>query len=302
MKDIAKLVRADLKALVASGDLPAAKFGVTISRYSGGRSLSVKVSEVPFPICNEARVRRDIAEPRCYHERELPLHSEKASAMLRTIEGVIAAYNFDGERLPERLLPRQLLRPRRLRLARRGRRARGHEGAHRGRDPPGTDPRGAGPRARADPRRGAARPLRRRCAARGLPRRLDPRARPRLRALRVKEEGQVTNDTRPTLTPSEQQVLDGVLALGGSRPLCATMGSLTGNGRAARARREAYPRAVVRQPTLWRLVRRGLVEVTGQAPCGLVWCLATFDGCRAAQRAEAERLSSIDKVVRCGHN
>lgn len=112
----------------------------------------------------------------------------------------------------------------------------------------------------------------------------------------------MTNDTRPTLTPSEQQVLDGVLALGGSRPLCATMGSLTGNGRAARARREAYPRAVVRQPTLWRLVRRGLVEVTGQAPCGLVWCLATFDGCRAAQRAEAERLSSIDKVVRCGHN
>lgn len=43
---VAKLVRADIKSAVASGALPAGKYGVRIERYSMGRSINIRVSDV----------------------------------------------------------------------------------------------------------------------------------------------------------------------------------------------------------------------------------------------------------------
>ncbi len=67
-----------------------------ISRFAGGRSLDVTVDEVPFPIVNEERVRRDALEPHAYHPNCLPLFTDGARALLARVEQVTAAYNYDG--------------------------------------------------------------------------------------------------------------------------------------------------------------------------------------------------------------
>jgi hypothetical protein len=95
--DVAKLVRADIKALVKSGELPKAKYSVRCDRYSMGRSLDVVVLNVPFPLLNEARVLHDLREPNRYMRNdELPRNSEAARALLAKVEEVVGAYNFDG--------------------------------------------------------------------------------------------------------------------------------------------------------------------------------------------------------------
>jgi hypothetical protein len=94
--EIAKRVRADIKALVSDGQLPRAKYSVRIDRFSGGCSLDVRIDEVPFPILNEERVRCDTLEPHVYHADTLPLHTDAAQDLLRRIEMVTAAYNYDG--------------------------------------------------------------------------------------------------------------------------------------------------------------------------------------------------------------
>jgi hypothetical protein len=94
--EIAKRIRSEIKAGVKAGELPNAKYSVTISRYSGGQSLNVSIDNVPFAIANEARVRRDVLEPYAYHSENLPLHSDEAAALLKRVEVIVGAYNFDG--------------------------------------------------------------------------------------------------------------------------------------------------------------------------------------------------------------
>ncbi len=45
--EIAKRVRADIKAAIKTGTLPAMKASVTVSRYAGGQSLNVKIKDCP---------------------------------------------------------------------------------------------------------------------------------------------------------------------------------------------------------------------------------------------------------------
>jgi hypothetical protein len=94
--EIAKRVRADIKAAVKSGELPAAKYSVRIARFSGGRSLDVTIDQVPFPIVNEERIKQDVLEPHAYHDRTLGLFSDDAQKLLKRVEAIVAAYNFDG--------------------------------------------------------------------------------------------------------------------------------------------------------------------------------------------------------------
>jgi hypothetical protein len=94
--EIAKLIRADIKAAIAAGELPRATYSVKISRYSGGSSIHVKISGVPFPVLNAERARRDALEPYVYHAYELPLRTAEAEALLTTVELIVASYNYDG--------------------------------------------------------------------------------------------------------------------------------------------------------------------------------------------------------------
>lgn len=94
IKAIAKLVRADIKASVKDGALPAANYSVRLERFSGGRSLTVTVSGLPFELLNEERVLADHDEPRAFHHGNR--RSIGAISVDRQLERIMGAYNFDG--------------------------------------------------------------------------------------------------------------------------------------------------------------------------------------------------------------
>lgn len=93
--EIAKSVRADIKAAIKAGELPAIKVGVTVSRYAGGRSLRLNVTACPVDIMNPARVLADAANPHAYPTiRET--YNEAGREILANLESILDAYNFDG--------------------------------------------------------------------------------------------------------------------------------------------------------------------------------------------------------------
>lgn len=92
--EIAKLVRKDLKAAQAAGELPAdATFNVRIERFSGGQSLRVAVLGMPDTwTYNQPGLEPDYAN-------YVPAHggqTDEATAAVRKIEGLVFAYNYDG--------------------------------------------------------------------------------------------------------------------------------------------------------------------------------------------------------------
>ncbi len=99
---IAKDVRADLKAAVSSGALPAATYSVRIARYSMGRSIGIVVTDASFPQYNPARLayehdglRREMTDAeRCWM-------SDEARAVDAYLEALLASYNEDCSRPEE---------------------------------------------------------------------------------------------------------------------------------------------------------------------------------------------------------
>lgn len=93
LRDIAKLVRADLKTIVKRGF----KLSVRIDRYSMGQSLDVRVVAVPasFRVLNAERFALEQRDPHGYHGG-LPWISDEAKALREEIEAIVRAYNYDG--------------------------------------------------------------------------------------------------------------------------------------------------------------------------------------------------------------
>jgi len=83
---VAKLVRADIKALKIAGLV----CSVRIERYSGGRSINVAVTACPVQIQTDAYV---ASNPHAYFEGDR--YTAEAKALLETLEGVLQAYNYD---------------------------------------------------------------------------------------------------------------------------------------------------------------------------------------------------------------
>lgn len=98
--EIAKLVRADLKAAMAKGgSIPAgSKFKVRIQRYSGGQSLSVTIMSITgVKFVNAARARFEIENPHTYYNNhDLRVHTNEAEAVSATVAAIVSAYNHDG--------------------------------------------------------------------------------------------------------------------------------------------------------------------------------------------------------------
>ncbi len=100
--EIAKLVRADIKAAVKSGTLPAGKYSVRIERYSMGSSISVRIGDLDGVLFEpEYLVRGEeflrggpvlMADDRiAYPSRYLPWVNETVSM----VEEMLNAYNHD---------------------------------------------------------------------------------------------------------------------------------------------------------------------------------------------------------------
>ena len=100
--DVAKLVRADIKQAVATGAIPAAKYSVTVDRYSMGRSVTVTVSSPSFRVYNPARLAYDLANTsRPMTDAERCWMSAEASDVAEYLEAILANYNENRSRPEE---------------------------------------------------------------------------------------------------------------------------------------------------------------------------------------------------------
>lgn len=95
LRDIAKLIRKDLKAAIKDGTIPKVKTSVRMSRYSGGQSLAVEIRTVPegFVILSRERLEDDRKNPHGFPSRTLK--TDEAAKLLEAVEGLVNRYNFD---------------------------------------------------------------------------------------------------------------------------------------------------------------------------------------------------------------
>ena len=91
---IAAKVRAEIKAAQKAGKLPKGKIGIRTSYFSGGSSISIRA--VGFQVLNPERLALDIREPHVFHEYGPALYTPRAAAMVKSLESLLSAYNFDG--------------------------------------------------------------------------------------------------------------------------------------------------------------------------------------------------------------
>jgi hypothetical protein len=105
--EIAKRLRKEIREAVKAGDLPKCKYSVRISRYSMGQSLSVRITETPFPIHNRRYLEVDhllmytlqVGEKRqaLLQERdEADRWTQEAIDLVKTVEGMANQWNYDG--------------------------------------------------------------------------------------------------------------------------------------------------------------------------------------------------------------
>lgn len=96
IREVAKLVRKDIKAAKKAGKLPKElKTSVRISRFAGGQSLDVRLSGIPALnpsyLCALARDPYNHSAVRYHIPRLLPAMTEAQ----KLIKGIVSAYNMD---------------------------------------------------------------------------------------------------------------------------------------------------------------------------------------------------------------
>ena len=98
VKDVARLVRQDIAKEVKMGRLPKARYSVTIERYSMGKAVNVRISDVVIPgavglkLYDEERLLREIGDPHGNSPFELPIFSAPARRLLQHVEDLVKAY------------------------------------------------------------------------------------------------------------------------------------------------------------------------------------------------------------------
>lgn len=91
---VAKLVRADIKAAVGAGELPAGTYSVRIERYSMGQAINVWLSDLAGFGVKGTRVFDVEAMRRAARGEDVRLvKSDEMRAVLRKVEAIGEAYN-----------------------------------------------------------------------------------------------------------------------------------------------------------------------------------------------------------------
>jgi len=87
--EIAARIRTDLKYAVKAGELPAMKYSV---RKTDHNAIRVEMTSPPFGVLDELRVLNDAKHK---YDDTRPWMSEEAARVLRAVEAVAEAYNYD---------------------------------------------------------------------------------------------------------------------------------------------------------------------------------------------------------------
>ena len=92
--EIAKRVRADIKAAVAKRALPAARYSVRSGFATHAMTIDVTISDVEVLVLNVERLAHDHAHP--HASCSIPWMSDEASALIDAVRAIVNAYNFDN--------------------------------------------------------------------------------------------------------------------------------------------------------------------------------------------------------------
>lgn len=105
--EIAKRLRAEIRITVKADKLPKCKYSVRISRFSGGQSLSVTVSDTPFPVHNRRYLELEHQINYGFHNRQevndlyakknvMQRWTQEAIDLIKTLEVMADQWNYDG--------------------------------------------------------------------------------------------------------------------------------------------------------------------------------------------------------------
>lgn len=93
-KDIAKLLREEVKTAIKAGTLPAMKLSITTSGY---RSINVTVMEIDTVVMNPERIAKEQAVGPSVHVADChyPIFNETGKSILDTLRSMVMQYNYD---------------------------------------------------------------------------------------------------------------------------------------------------------------------------------------------------------------
>jgi hypothetical protein len=102
--EIAKRIRAEIKADIKAGILPNGKYSVTIDRFSGGQSLDVTIKAIDSHklMLNPARVVWEKNNPRQFvgnlpsWDEAFEGYTPEGERILDRVKDIVNAYNYDG--------------------------------------------------------------------------------------------------------------------------------------------------------------------------------------------------------------
>ena len=93
--DVPALLRAEIKAAVASGELPRGKYSVRRRRCTHSWAIDVRIADVPgLVVHNPDRLLADRDHPNVY--TPTPWMTEEARDLLKKVSALLQAYNHDG--------------------------------------------------------------------------------------------------------------------------------------------------------------------------------------------------------------
>lgn len=99
-KEIARLVREQIKREMKDGVLPKMKVSVKMDTFAGGSSINITVKEAPFRVLNprhvELEYRNDFSREAMGDRRREPVHTEYAKSILNHLEDIANQYQRDN--------------------------------------------------------------------------------------------------------------------------------------------------------------------------------------------------------------
>lgn len=97
--EVAKRVRAEIKAAQKAGGLPEGKIAVTTERFAGGCSLSIRVVNVEAQMFNPERVAIEVMRPHDYWNddeyRAMPRFTTDGQNIMAALKTIVGKYHRD---------------------------------------------------------------------------------------------------------------------------------------------------------------------------------------------------------------
>jgi hypothetical protein len=92
---IAKLIRADIRQAIKSGDIPKIKASVRTRYFAGGSSIDIAIKETSFPILNPIYLDKYFRDEQI-NFNTTQRYTDQLNDVIRKLRAISTSYNHDG--------------------------------------------------------------------------------------------------------------------------------------------------------------------------------------------------------------